>query len=59
MQDDYRVSQFRRNWWDEKVFWWGGLTRNDLAWIAVGFMLGFIFFKFPINWDGVFGLRPR
>ena len=56
--EDYRQSQFRKDWWNEKVWMVGMMiTRNDLAWIVVGFMIALILFKFPLNWDFVFGLR--
>ena len=59
MMRDYRQSQFRRDWWSKKVEWFGGLTRNDLMFIAVGFALCLAFVKFPINWDVAFGLCPH
>jgi len=54
---DYRISQFHRDWWNEKVWWCGGLKRDTLMWIAVGFVLGALYVKFGPNMDWVFGLR--
>jgi len=58
MSRDYRYDQSRRNWWDEKIQWLG-LTRNEVMWVVVGIILTTLFFKFPVNWDFVFGLRHR
>ena len=53
MSKDYRVNQFRRNWWDMEVFL--GLTRNDLSLIFLIALLavGYI----SLDWDWVFGAR--
>lgn len=55
---DYRENQFCRNWWDEKLTWASGMTRNDLALILVGVAIIVLYLKFPIHWDFVLGLRP-
>ncbi len=55
---DYRTDQFRRDWWNERVYWLGGITYRDLSWVVVGIVIAVLFFKYPINWDHVFGLRP-
>ncbi len=57
MSKDYRINQFRRDWWGERVPLAGNLTRNDLMWFAVGFVFAVICLMFPINWDWVFGAR--
>ena len=57
MSTDYRQTQFRRDWWNEKIMWWGGLTRNDLAWVVVGGVLITLFWELPIDWNWVFGRR--
>lgn len=56
---DYRQNQFQKDWWDGKLFWWGGMTRRDMSWVVVGVILAALYFKFPINWDWVFGLRHK
>ncbi len=53
---DYRENQFRRNWWDQKVPYMFGMTRNDLVLVVVGIIIATIYIEF-INWDWVFGLR--
>ena len=45
-----------KSWWDEESTV-PGMSRNDLSLILVGLVLVALSFKFPINWDFVFGLR--
>jgi len=30
-----------------------------MGWVVVGFLFAALCFKFPINWDWVFGLRHK
>ena len=52
---DYRDDQ---RWWNEKIQWLG-LTRNEVVWVVVGLAIASLFYKFPIHWDWVFGLRHK
>ena len=54
---DYRDDQRQQRWWHEKVLW--GLSRNDISLVIIGILIAVLFYKFPVNWDFVFGLRPR
>ncbi len=50
---DYRTNQFQKDWWDEKLLWWGGMTRRDLSWVVVGFILASMYFGF-LDWGKVY-----
>jgi len=56
---DYREDQSRKDWWDGKMWWLGGMTRSDMMWIGVGVILAILYFKFLPNMDWVFGPRAK
>src|SRR3989344_1719149 len=54
---DYRDDPRPNRTSHEKVLW--GLSQNDISLVIIGILIAVLFFKFPVNWDFVFGLRPR
>jgi len=46
-----------KSWWDEALSWMPVLTRNDVVWVVIALAIVALYFKFPVNWDAVFGLR--
>ncbi len=55
MPKDYRENQFRRDWWNRKIPYLWGMTRNDLVLVVIGIIIVIIYTQ--LNWDWVFGLR--
>lgn len=57
---DWKKNPYHKNWWDEEI---GQLvihiniSRNDLA--LFGIVVGFVVLCLGLNWDWVFGLRPK
>ena len=58
---DWKKNPYHENWWDEEI---GQLvihiniSRNDMVLIGI-VVVAIIALCFGLNWDTVFGLRPK
>ncbi len=53
---DYRTNQSRKDWWNQKIWWLGGITRDNLMWLIIGVIIGSLYLGLPINFkSGVYG----